>query len=226
MRNYFIALMGVFTFLLIACKDPIPDPEQTTLLAPEDNTSCLYVSQNSTTATVDFSWEEADFTDEYRLVIRNLTTGEESTSITENTSIRLTLTRGVPYQWKVISTSELSTVETSSTSFSFYLEAQQQTNYLPFPARLLSPQQDEMITLSEGAYLFAWEGADLDNDIAFYSLLIGPTIEGLSEIQTNLPGTTFTASLNPGELYFWQIITHDQNANATKSLPIRFETAP
>lgn len=224
-RNMILLLIGPL-LTLMACKDPIPDPEQTLLLLPQDNTSCLYVSQSSSTASVDFSWQETAFTDEYKVVIKNLITAEETTSRTETTSIRLTLTRGVPYQWKVISTSELSTVETSSRSFNFYLEAQQQRNYLPFPARLISPQLDEIITLSNGVYNFSWQGEDLDNDIAHYSLSIGTTLTNLIEIATDITVPTFSANLDNAQVYFWQITTVDQNGNTTKSVVVRFETAP
>ena len=65
----------------------------------------------------------------------------------------------------MITVSELSSVETSSKSFSFYLEAQQQGNYLPFPARLLYQQPDEVVSLTNGQYNFTWQGEDLDNDL-------------------------------------------------------------
>lgn len=222
-----LALLSLlFAFAIVGCKDPIPDPEQTTLILPEDNTSCLYVSQNSSTASVDFSWQEAQHTDAYKVVVRNLTTEEETISITENTSIRLTLTRGAPYQWKVVTTSELSEVETASNNFSFYLEAQQQRNYLPFPARLLSPQLDERISLTNGEYNFSWQGDDLDDDLSHYTLLIGATADSLNEIATDIIASSYSAALNNGEVYFWQIISYDQNGNSTKSLANRFETAP
>lgn len=226
MKTNRILLLVVAALTLLGCKDPIPDPEQTVLILPEDNTSCLYVSQSSSTASVDFSWQEAQFTDEYLVVVKNLTTEEETTSRTLNTSIRLTLTRGVPYQWKVVTVSDLSSVETSSRSFSFYLEAQQQRNYLPFPARLLSPQIDEVVSLSNGQYNFSWQGEDLDNDLSHYTISIGASPDVLNEIATDITVSSHNAALNAGEVYFWQIISYDENGNNTKSLINRFETAP
>ena len=76
MKTNRILLLVVAALTLLGCKDPIPDPEQTVLILPEDNTSCLYVSQSSSTASVDFSWQEAQFTDEYLVVVKNLTTEE------------------------------------------------------------------------------------------------------------------------------------------------------
>lgn len=226
MKTNLVFLLAAVPLTLMSCKDPIPDPEQTVLILPEDNTSCLYVSQSSSTASVDFSWQEAQFTDEYIIVVKNITTEEETTSRTLNTSIRLTLTRGVPYQWKVITVSDLSSVETSSRSFSFYLEGQQQRNYLPFPARLLSPQLDEVVSLSNGQYNFSWQGEDLDNDLSYYTLLIGTSADVLNEIATDITASSISVALNSGEVYFWQVISYDQNGNSTKSLTTRFETAP
>ena len=226
MKTNLVLLLVLVSLTFIVCKDPIPDPEQTVLILPEDNTSCIYVSQSSSTASVDFSWKQALHTDEYKLVVKNLTTNEQITSITENTGLRLTLNRGTPYQWKVITTSELSNVETSSSNFSFYLEAQQQGNYLPFPARLLSPQNDEIVTLTNGRYDFSWQGEDIDNDLSHYTLLIGNAQDALSEIATDIVTTSFSADLNAAQVYFWQIISYDQIGNSTKSIINRFETAP
>ena len=207
MKTNLILLLVVVSLPLLGCKDPIPDPEQAVLILPEDNTSCLYVSQSSSTASVDFSWQEAQHTDEYLVVVKNLTTEEETTSRTVNTSIRLTLSRGVPYQWKVITVSKLSSVETSSRSFSFYLEAQ-------------------VVSLTNGQYNFSWQGEDLDNDLSHYTLSIGTSADTLNEIATDITASSFSAALNAGEVYFWQIISFDQNGNSTKSLTNRFETVP
>ncbi len=226
MRKNIIFLWGLLSFAVVACKDPIPDPEQTLLLQPENNTNCLYVSQSSSTASVDFFWEETDHTDAYKLVVKNLTTNEETTSSTVNTSIRLTLSRGVPYQWKVITTAESTSVETPSRTFNFYLEAQQQRNYLPFPANLLSPQANEVIDLTNGTHLFTWEGEDLDNDLSHYALLMGPSIDELNTIATDISATSHQVDLEAGQVYFWQIISYDLNGNNTASLSKRFETAP
>ena len=71
MKKILVSFLGLLILAFVACKESIPDPEQTILLSPEDNTSCLYVSNSSTTASVDFSWEETEFTDQYKVVIRN-----------------------------------------------------------------------------------------------------------------------------------------------------------
>ena len=97
---------------------------------------------------------------------------------------------------------------------------------MPFPARLVSPQLDEVVSLSNGQYNFSWQGDDLDNDLSHYTLSIGTSADALNIIASDIEATSYSASLNAGEVYFWQIISFDQNGNSTKSLTNRFETAP
>ena len=97
---------------------------------------------------------------------------------------------------------------------------------MPFPAGLLSPQNDEIVTLTNGRYDFSWQGEDIDNDLSHYTLLIGNAEDALSEIATDIVTTSFSADLNAAQVYFWQIISYDQIGNSTKSIINRFETAP
>lgn len=216
----------VLTVFLVGCKKPFPAPEAAILVAPEDNVSCLYVPVNTSTANVVFSWQEALNTDSYILNVRNESTGIETSTTTENTSVRLTLSRGVIYQWRVISISDASDEETESNTRYFFLEAQQQPSHLPFPARLLNPQADEIIQLSNGNASFSWEGADLDNDIASYTLLLGLDENSLQEVVSNLTPSSFTTVLEAGTAYYWQVVTVDSEGSRSHSEIRYFETAP
>lgn len=216
----------VLTVFLVGCKKPIPAPEAAILVAPEDNVSCLYVPVNTSTANVVFSWQEALNTDSYILNVRNESTGIETSTTTENTSVRLTLSRGVIYLWKVVSISDASDEETESNTRYFFLEAQQQSSHLPFPARLLNPQADEIIQLSNGNASFSWEGADLDDDIASYTLLLGLDENSLQEVVSNLTQSSFTTALEAGTAYYWQVVTVDSEGSRSHSEIRFFETAP
>ena len=59
------------SILIFSCKESIPDPEQVTLINPENNNTCLYSNSNSNSADVEFSWTEAKHTDTYDLIIEN-----------------------------------------------------------------------------------------------------------------------------------------------------------
>ena len=74
--------------------------------------------------------------------------------------------------------------------------------------------------------IFSWQGEDLDNDLSHYTLSIGTSEDSLNEIVTDITASSFNTTLNAGEVYFWQIISYDQNGNSTKSLTSRFATAP
>lgn len=223
-RPHLLLLMILIT--LVSCKDLIPAPDEAILVAPEDNISCLYVPLNTSTANVVFSWQQALNTDDYLLKVRSEATGIETTTPTENTSLRLTLDRGQVYGWKVVSRSEESAEETESNTRYFFLEAQQQLAHLPFPAKLLSPQEEEVVELNNGNVEFSWEGADLDGDISSYSLLLGSTELSLETIASDLTQTIHSHTLETESQYYWQVVTIDREGNRSSSMIFYFQTAP
>ena len=211
---------------LVGCKDPIPAPDAAILVAPEDNVSCLYVPLNTATANVLFSWQQALNTDDYVLKVRSEATGIETTTPTENTSLRLTLDRGEVYGWKVVSRSEASAEETESNTRYFFLEAQQQLAHLPFPAKLVSPEEEEVVELNNGNVEFSWEGADLDSDISSYNILLGSTETSLETIASGLTQSSYSYAVEMGNQYYWQVETIDREGNRSSSLISYFQTAP
>ena len=211
---------------LVGCKDPIPAPDAAILVAPEDNISCLYVPLNTATANVLFSWQQALNTDDYVLKVRSEATGIETTTPTENTSLRLTLDRGEVYGWKVVSRSEASAEETESNTRYFFLEAQQQLAHLPFPAKLVSPEEEEVVELNNGNVEFSWEGADLDSDISSYNILLGGTETSLETIASGLTQSSYSYAVEMGNQYYWQVETIDREGNRSSSLISYFQTAP
>ena len=211
---------------LVGCKDPIPAPDAAILVAPEDNISCLYVPLNTATANVLFSWQQALNTDDYVLKVRSEATGIETTTPTENTSLRLTLDRGDVYGWKVVSRSEASAEETESNTRYFFLEAQQQLAHLPFPAKLVSPEEEEVVELNNGNVEFSWEGADLDSDISSYNILLGSTETSLETIASGLTQSSYSYAVEMGNQYYWQVETIDREGNRSSSLISYFQTAP
>ena len=225
MKRYFLLLMS-FTISLVGCKDPIPAPDAAVLIAPEDNIRCLYVPLNTASANVLFSWQQALNTDDYLLKVRSEATGIETTTITENTSLRLTLDRGQVYSWKVVSRSEASAEETESNSRYFFLEAQQQLSHLPFPAKLVSPEVEEVVDLNNGNVVFSWEGADLDGDISTYNLLLGSSENNLEIIASNLTQSSHSHPLETGSHYYWQVETIDAEGNRSSSIIVYFQTTP
>ncbi|PTM02277.1 MAG: hypothetical protein DA394_01330 [Candidatus Arcticimaribacter sp.] len=182
----------------------------------------------STTATqgvVNFGWEEAQNTDSYEIFVRNSITQTEQKKSADLTSTTFTLDRGVPYSWWVVSSSEASAANTRSEVWAFYLEALQQQSFLPFSALLNSPQDEQEITLSSGAVNLQWTGSDLDDDIAYYQVYIGTDAAQMSLVQDNQITSSYSALLDVGQTYFWQIITVDQRGNKSQSAIKSFITS-
>jgi len=215
----------LFIFLM-GCKDPIPTPEAALLLLPEADQSCLYVSVDSAKARVTFSWELALHTDTYTINVVNLVTQELTSIRTEEITATLTLDRGTPYGWEVISSSEVSNKVTPSESRRFYLEGEQQFSYVPFPAKLVSPEMNEVVSLNNGSINLTWTGLDLDNDIDSYAVFLGTSEDDLAEIATGLVSPNHSVSLQSNTAYVWQVTTRDELNNVSTSPYFRFQTAP
>jgi len=216
----------ILFILLMGCKDPIPTPEAALLLLPEADQSCLYVSVDSAKARVTFSWELALHTDTYTINVVNLVTQELTSIQTEEITATLTLDRGTPYGWEVISSSEVSNKVTPSESRRFYLEGEQQFSYVPFPAKLVSPEMNEVVSLNNGSINLTWTGLDLDNDIDSYAVFLGTSEDDLAEIATGLVSPNHSVSLQSNTAYVWQVTTRDELNNVSTSPYFRFQTAP
>ena len=215
-RMFFVVI------LFFSCKDPIPDPEQVTLINPENNNTCLFSNSNSNLADVEFSWTEAKHTDTYDLIIENQITNLESSRATNLTFARVTLERGAPYSWYVVSKSESSENIALSETRSFYLEGLSQLTHLPFPAKLISPLNESIIN-SADMVTFQWEGYDLDGDIENYDLIIENNSNGQEIKYEKIISQNFEVELQKGNIYLWRIITRDKENNLSSSITSNFE---
>ena len=208
----------VIAVLLCTCSKPsIPEPEAVLLTTPENSNTCVPLSTTARQGTINFGWEEAQNTDSYEVFVRNNITQIEKRKSADLTSTTITLERGAPYSWWVISSSEASPVDTKSEVWTFYLEALQQENFLPFSAQLNAPWDDQVIVLSSGYVNLQWTGSDLDDDIAYYQVYIGTDATQMRLVQDNQVTSSYAAILDIGQTYFWQIITIDQRGNKSQS---------
>lgn len=223
MKKIFCLFLCITMFA--GCKEKIPNPGEAILSSPSDNTACVYVTVSGQVADVNFSWQEADHTDDYRLEVFNVNTSERFSKTTPLLSTQLALPRGEVYRWQVVTTSVLSSKETNSASWVFFLEGESQSHHVPFPAVIESPENDEVITLSNGQWDMQWIGADLDDDISHYILRLGTSAENLQE-QAQPLGSNYSLPLVANTSYFWQVETIDEQGNRSNSLIYRFHTAP
>ena len=216
----------VIAVLLCTCSKPsIPEPDPALLTTPENSNTCVPLSTTATQGVVNFDWEEAQNTDSYEVFVRNSITQTEQKKSADLTSTTFTLDRGAPYSWWVVSSSDASAVNTRSEVWTFYLEGIQQETFLPFSAQLNNPQDEQEVMLSSGEINLQWTGSDLDNDIAYYQVYIGTGAAQMSLVQDNQITSSYSALLDVGQTYFWQIVTIDQRGNKSQSAIQSFTTS-
>jgi len=222
LKLYFLISM----FLLSCKKEVIPDPEPVILSSPQNGDSCntsLNISPEESQVT--FQWLQSLHTDSYEININNSDNGEIQKKITVLNSENITLKRGFPYSWWVFSKSEKSSIISKSQVWVFYLEGVSQSVHLPFPARLVSPDVEEEITLDNGKFFFQWEGRDLDNDIISFDFYLGEDVDEMILIRSGLTGTGVEIELDEGKNYYWKIITKDSNHSTSSSALGVFSTS-
>ena len=223
MRYIAFFLLSVF----FSCgPDPIPVPEPSLLLAPSNLNTCNSATRiNDLERQVRFQWTATLNTESYNLVVQNTLTGEQQTITTSLLTESIILTSGAPYQWYVISKSSLTVEEGKSSIWYFYLEGNPQASHFPFPALLLSPSDELIVSLNaSNAFTFEWEGNDLDNDIQRYDFYLGTSSSSLNKEREAITSQQVTLVLIPNTIYFWQIISKDLQGNRSTSEIYQFQT--
>ena len=212
------------SILIFSCKESIPEPEQVTLINPENNNTCLFSNSNANSGDVEFSWTEAKHTDNYDLIIENQLTNLKNSRKINQTFARVTLERGAPYSWYVVSKSESTENIALSETRNFYFEGPSQLTHTPFPAKLISPLNESIIN-SADIVAFQWEGYDLDGDIDNYDLIIENTSNGQEIKYEKIINQNFEVELQIGNIYSWKITTRDKENNLSSSVNSSFELA-
>jgi hypothetical protein len=223
MRYIAFFLLSVF----FSCgPDPIPVPEPSLLLAPSNLNTCNSATRiNDLERQVRFQWTATLNTESYNLVVQNTLTGEQQTITTSLLTESIVLNSGTPYQWYVISKSSLTLAEGKSSIWHFYLEGNPQESHFPFPAILLVPSDESIVSLNaSNAFTFEWEGNDLDNDIQGYDFYLGTSSSSLNKEREAITSQQVTLVLIPNTIYFWQIISKDLQGNRSTSEIYQFQT--
>ena len=223
MRYIAFFLLSVF----FSCgPDPIPVPEPSLLLAPSNLNTCNSATRiNDLERQVRFQWTATLNTESYNLVVQNTLTGEQQTITTSLLTESIVLNSGTPYQWYVISKSSLTLAEGKSSIWHFYLEGNPQESHFPFPAILLVPSDELIVSLNaSNAFTFEWEGNDLDNDIQGYDFYLGTSSSSLNKEREAITSQQVTLVLISNTIYFWQIISKDLQGNRSKSEIYQFQT--
>lgn len=214
----------IILFLVNGCekdssKPDIPgNPTAVTLIFPYENSLCnIGTNVTETESTVLFEWVVGEYTDEFELNVRNLTTGSASTYQTSNTGYSVVLNRATPYAWYVISKS-ISVADTAhSVTWKFYNAGVAIESYAPFPAEILSPGMATIISAPTGVVTLDWNGSDVDGDITGYDVYFGTTTPpGMFESDL-MESILSDVSVTSGTIYFWSVITKDAKGNTSDS---------
>ncbi|ETN93803.1 hypothetical protein [Zhouia amylolytica] len=227
---YFLIVM-----LILSCssggdseeeEEQINPPTKASLEFPANNEVCVSgESINDIQSKVSFSWMPSVHTDLYELIVKNLNTDEEKTYTSTSSTTDITLMKGEPYSWLVISKSDKTTDTAQSETWKFYLAGNGTSNYAPFPAAIVYPKSGATISASSGTTYLEWVGTDVDNDITSYDIYLD-TIDGKTESVANdfNASTLENVNLVTGKVYYWQVITYDIEGNQSSSGIYSFKT--
>lgn len=196
-------------------------PAAATLIFPLNNTECnegIIVSDTET--DVLFQWEKAKNTSSYLLTITNLNNGSSREINTVSNEFLIRILRGTPYSWVVKSKASIGNATADSETWKFYNAGLPEESHPPFPAELVSPIMGSAI--ESGTVSLQWNGSDVDNDIASYTVLFDTV-----EIPILPAGNTTTNSMNveveSGKVYYWKVISTDANGNSSDSEIFQFK---
>ena len=224
MRNRLIYFALILIMFNTACssdsnENSSPVLGELTLATPVDNSTCEGVSVSSSKCEVILNWEATSGDDTYTLTVTNLNTNKVLLikNNIEATSYTLTLDKQVPFSWKVSSTSNITKeVNNVSPVWKFYASAGESvSNFAPFPADLLAPIQDKVVTSVDGKIVLKWAGSDTDGDSLKYTVYVDK-VDGKqtpAAALTNLTANEVSVGVTPG-VYYWRVKTTDSNSSS------------
>lgn len=198
--------------------DPVAAPSAATLVFPDNNSECNEgVILNDSQSQVLFQWNSSQNTDSYEVNLKDLSTNNFSRTVSNTNSVNITLKRGNPYEWYVVSRASGTTETASSATWKFYNEGPGIANYAPFPAVAVAPPRGASIN-SSGTVVLEWEGNDVDGDLVEYEVYFGTDAEADTLLDTLAENTLETGvTTGQGIVYYWRILSRDSGGNTSFS---------
>tara|TARA_R110000868_G_scaffold320583_3_gene581506 strand:- start:1978 stop:2640 length:663 start_codon:yes stop_codon:yes gene_type:complete len=208
--------MEIFVFACSGGEDskvitqPNLAPSQSSLIYPSENLLCI---DNN----IAFNWAESIDPEgdvvKYKLSIaknRTLADIVEQRTVS-GTGITITLEKGVAYYWRIIPIDNKGNEGDATATLAFYTEGNGISNYAPFTAALVAPNNDSFV--DAGTVSLIWKGGDTNvDDILTYELFFGD-IQNPPMVSNNLSTETSDVVVEPGKTYYWKVNTLD-NAGA------------
>ncbi len=196
-------------------------PGISSLSLPENDKACEVGEVNGDLASVSFSWEAADNTDLYDIVLTNQASGASTTySDIEGTETTLELERAQAYSWKVVP-KNCATSNTSGETWQFYLAGEAEQNAAPFAATAVSPTPGSTASPTDGKVTIQWEATDPDEDTLTYTLMVS-TSETFEEgdataTYADLSEPSQEVEVSEG-IYYWKVVTADESISVTSDV--------
>lgn len=192
-------------------------PTEVNLEYPLKDSECTTgVDQSLEKTSIEFRWK-ADNNDSYELILENLTTNQILRQPTTNSKVSMVLDKNTPYLWYVISKVSNSDKSKESEHWKFYSAGDGVSNYAPFPASLISPEEDSQFEKDIQEVTLEWEGSDIDNDNLTYDIYIGTENPPSELIVADLTTNNYTTKIEVGKTLFWRITTKDKSGNTSNS---------
>jgi hypothetical protein len=194
----------------------ITPPSAAALIFPDNNAECnegTVLNENQSAVT--FRWTDAENADTYEVNLRNLSNNNTTKTNANNNSAEITLLRGTPYEWFVVSNANGTNVTATSPSWKFYNQGAGVENYAPFPAEAISPARGATVAAT-GTVTLEWTGSDVDDDIADFELFLGTDAAALTSIGTTAE-STLDATISAGTIYYWRVLSRDSQGNSSQS---------
>jgi len=201
----------------------LENPTAVLLNFPANNAECnegTIISESR--SNVIFKWVGAVINDSYTVYLKNLETDVTKNYNTTLEELSISILRGVPYSWWVVSKVSGNSKTEESEIWKFYNAGLPKESHPPFPAEVVSPVMGS--TIESGTIKLQWDSSDVDNDIASYTILLDT-----SETPTASRGTATTNSMNveveSGKVYYWKVISIDSVGNKSNSEIFQFKAS-
>ncbi len=212
--------------VIMACKkkDEPSQPTKAQLVFPDKNSECTTGKEISATTTeVEFKWQAATHTDSYELRVTNIDVNSTQTISTKSLSAKLPLQKGAFYSWSVNTRNGAVLQVTTSETWQFY-NAGFATSHPPFSTELLQPESGQSVNKDiNNEVLLRWQGADIDNDIESYEVLLDTADPPVTILATLGQSATSTkTSVVANTVYYWKVVTKDKSGNSAASAVYSF----
>ena len=192
------------------------NPVAASLIFPDNNQECNQgIDVSATQSSVTFRWTASANTDSYDVVVKNLNTQSTTSHSSITNELAITINKGTPYSWHVIS-KKANILETAqSETWKFYNAGDPLESYVPFPADLLFPAMGATLTGITTQNL-SWTGSDIDNDIVSYDVYFD-TVNPPVILVGNTANTNMGVTVAAVNTYYWRVVTIDSQGNNSQS---------